>query len=231
MRDANGSVVFDDAVVFLPQDGNFTSTGVIKIPDAPTPLGISGLFLPTAAVDDVRGPHSTFPAPDYPAVFLSAWAGDLGMDSGVPQSVYALDTGRMRQLGLQSLLPGQSWTLPDGAGSVEFVGYQRWASFQIAYDPGKELALAAAALAIAGLMASLLVRRRRLWVKVGTDEPAGTLVQVAGLARSEASGLADELTWLVSAVGGTEHGSAEYGGTEHDGTEHDGTEHDERGPR
>ncbi len=88
IRDSTGEVVFDDTVVFLPQDGNFTSTGVVKVPDATPSLGLNGLFLPTAALTEELGPHSTFPGPDYPAVFLSAFSGDLGLDSGSPQSVY-----------------------------------------------------------------------------------------------------------------------------------------------
>ena len=201
VRDSTGEVVFDDAVVFLPQDGNFTSTGVVKVPDATPSLGINGLFLPTAALTQELGPHSTFPAPDYPAVFLSAFSGDLGLDSGVPQSVYTLDTSRMEQLGLESLLPGDTWTLPDGAGSVEFTGFERWASFQIAHDPGKELALLAVVVAIIGLVLSLFVRRRRIWVKVVPESNAGTLVQVAALARNEGADLGEDITTLADHLG------------------------------
>ncbi len=180
VTDSTGATVFDDTVVFLPQDGNFTSTGVVKIPDATPALGLNGLFLPTATLDDVLGPISTFPGPDYPAVFLSAFKGDLGLDAGTPQSVYRLDTTSMEKIGLESLLPGETWTLPDGSGQVEFTGFERWASFQIAYDPGKELALVAAVAAMAGLLLSLFVRRRRIWVKVVPAAGGGTLVQVAG---------------------------------------------------
>ncbi len=201
VRDPTGAVVFDDSVVFLPQDGNFTSTGVVKLPDSDPPLGLNGLFLPTAALDEVRGPHSTFPAPDYPAVFLSAFTGDLGLDSGRPQSVYTLDTSAMTQIGLESLLPGDTWTLPEGAGSVEFTGFERWASFQIAQDPGKELALLSASAAIVGLMMSLFVRRRRLWVKVMPAEAGGTLVQVAGLAKNEAADLPEDVAALARELG------------------------------
>ena len=202
VRDSTGTVVFDDTVVFLPQDGNFTSTGVVKVPDADPSLGFNGLFLPTAAINEELGPHSTFPAPDYPAVFLAAFAGDLGLDDGVPQSVYTLDTSAMEQLGLESLLPGDTWELPDGAGSIELVGWERWASFQIAHDPGKELALLASVVAMVGLMLSLFVRRRRLWVKVLPDDAGGTLVQVAALAKSEAADLRPDLTEMSRQLGG-----------------------------
>ncbi len=199
ITDSTGATVFDDNVVFLPQDGNFTSTGVVKIPDADPSMGLTALFLPTAAVDEVRGPHSTFPAPDYPAVFLSAFKGDLGLDGGTPQSIYLLDTSQLEQIGLKSLLPGETWTLPDGSGTVTFTGFERWASFQIAYDPGKELVLGAAMAAIAGLLVSLFVRRRRLWVKVLPGD--ATLVQVAGLAKTEAPGLEDEVAALAAGLG------------------------------
>ncbi len=120
------------------------------------------------------------------------------MDTGVPQSVYRLDTSKMTKIGLESLVPGQTWTLPNDSGSVEFTGFQRWASFQIADDPGKGLALAAAAAAILGLMLSLFVRRRRLWVKVVAAPRGGTLVGVAGLAKNEAADLTEDVAMVVA---------------------------------
>jgi len=206
VRDSQGVVVLDDAVVFLPQDGNFTSTGVIKIPDADPQLGFRGLFLPTTAVDEIRGPHSIFPAPDDVSIFFGAWAGDLGLDDGVPQSIYTLNVEDMTQLGIDPLRIGQRWTLPEGAGSIEFTGYQRWASFQLAYDPGKELALTAAILAIAGLSLSLFVQRRRIWVKVG-EVPGRTSggrvkVEVAGIAKASGHDATEQVDALVELLKG-----------------------------
>jgi cytochrome c biogenesis protein len=174
---------------------------VVTAPDTTPQLGLQGFFLPTAAVDDVRGPHSTFPAADDPAVFLSAWVGDLGLDSGRAQSVYKLETAAMTRLGIEALRPGESWTLPDGHGTVTFDGYVEWASFSVAHDPGKELALLAAVVAIAGLALSLLVRRRRVWVRVSTDGTGATVVEVAGLTRSEHATVADEVDELAAALG------------------------------
>ena len=208
ISDSTGTVVFDDSVVFLPQDGNFTSTGVVKVPDATPSLGLNGLFLPTASVDSTRGGFSTFPGPDNPAVFLSAFRGDLGMDAGVPQSVYRLDTSKMQKVGLEALTPGQTWTLPNNSGTVTFTGFQRWASFQIAYDPGKMLALFSAAAAIIGLMLSLFVRRRRVWVKVSEAPSGGTLVRVAGLAKNEAADLPEDVGAIVAHVSAPKEGSS-----------------------
>ncbi len=206
VRDSQGEVVLDDAVVFLPQDGNFMSTGVIKVPDADPQLGFRGLFLPTTALDEIRGPHSIFPAPDDVSVFLAAWDGDLGLDTGVPQSIYTLNVDDMTQLGLESLRIGQTWQLPDGAGSIEFAGYKRWASFQIASDPGKELALIAAILAIVGLSLSLFIQRRRVWVKVGHVPEQGVQnrvkVEVAGIAKASGHTATEQVDQLVESLKG-----------------------------
>lgn len=202
VRDARGSVVFDDTVVFLPQDGNFTSTGVVKVPDSDPSLGFTGLFLPTADFTPERGGFSSFPAPDDPELLLAAFRGDLGMDSGVPQSVYSLDTKDMVKIGLQSLTPGDVWVLPGGSGTVEFAGLERWASFQIAYDPGKGLTLVAVVIAMAGLIVSLFVRRRRMWVKALPREEGGTLVEVAALAKTESADPVTDLSALSVHLGG-----------------------------
>lgn len=200
VRDSTGAVVFDDAVPFLPRDGNFTSSGVIKVPDTDPQLGFQGIFLPTAHVDPHTGPTSTFPAPDDPGLFLSAWKGDLGIDDGTPQSVFRLDTSHMTKIGIQSLAPGGTWTLPDGAGSITFAGYSEYANLSVAHDPGKYPALAAGILAIFGLLLSLFVSRRRVWLRADGDEPGRTLYSVAGLARGEQRGVADEVAALVAVV-------------------------------
>ena len=71
-------------------------------------------------------------------------------------------------------------------------------------NPGSGPALGAALLALAGLMASLFVRRRRVWVRAEALEGGRTLVEVAGLARTEGEGgdgLADELRELLAEIG------------------------------
>jgi cytochrome c biogenesis protein len=133
VTDSTGRVVFDDTVVFLPQDGSFTSTGVVKAPDGQPQLGLQALFAPTAALDQVRGPHSTFPAPDDPAMFFSAWSGDLGLDAGTPRNVFSLDTGGLEQLGLAALRPGESWEIPGGQGTWSS---SRWTGSRRSGSPG-----------------------------------------------------------------------------------------------
>ena len=221
VRDGTGQVVFSDAVTFLPRDSNFTSEGVVKIPDAqPEQLGLAGRFLPTAVVLEDVGPVSVFPGLRVPRVALTAWRGDLGLDDGRPQSVYALDTDGMTQLQVDgepfrvALAPGSSVDLPDGLGTVTFEGVDRFVNFQVAHDPGRVPALIAAILAIAGLMGSLFVRRRRIWVRASTARGARTVVEVGSLARTEYDGLADEVDALIGRMRGADAGAAASAGDE-----------------
>jgi cytochrome c biogenesis protein len=204
VRDASGKVVWEDAAVFLPQDTAFTSSGVVKIPDTVPQIGLQGFFLPTVSEDFSNGPVSKFPAADDPEVYMSAWQGDLGLDSGMPQSVYRIETENMQRIGIEELAPGETWTLPNSAGTVEFTGYRQWASFVITKDPGKGWALGAAIASIIGLSLSLLIPRRRAWLRVTATDDRGNVIEVAGLSKTEAPGLADEISLLAKLVNAPE---------------------------
>jgi cytochrome c biogenesis protein len=102
----------------------------------------------------------------------------------------------MVRIGLKGLAVGDTWTLPNGAGTITFDGWVRWVNLQVARDPGKGFALAGAILAIIGLMMSLFIRRRRIWVRV-YDEENGARMEVGALARSQAVGLEDEVKEIV----------------------------------
>jgi cytochrome c biogenesis protein len=199
VTDGSGAVRFDQAVPFIPvEQSGLTSAGVVKVPDAqPRQLGFAGVFLPTQI--DVGGRlASAFPAPDYPRVSLVSYAGNLGLNSGQPQSVYALNTSQMRRLAVspRPLAAGQSIVLPDGLGKLTFTGYRQWVSLAITYDPGQLPALISAVIALAGLILSFLVRRRRLFVRAFPASAAGdsdpgqlaTSVEIGGLTRSDAAG-------------------------------------------
>jgi cytochrome c biogenesis protein len=107
----------------------------------------------------------------------------------------------MTAISSAQLRPGDTWPLPDGHGSVTLDGYVQWASFTVASDPGKDLALLASLVAITGLALSLLVRRRRVWVRVSSGAEGVTLVEVAGLTRSEHASVADEVDALAATLG------------------------------
>ena len=198
VRDDTGRVVFDGAVPFLPQDGNFNSTGVIKVPDArPQQLAFSGTFLPTA-VPSSQGFVSVFPGLKNPGVVLLAFRGDLGLDSGVPQSVYALDDSHLTRVSTAALGVGDPMTLPGGKATITMTGVDEWASFQVSRDPGKQLVFVAAVVMIAGLLLSLRIRRRRVWVRVASDGAGATVVETAGLGRTDSGAFGEEFADVVS---------------------------------
>jgi cytochrome c biogenesis protein len=204
VTDGTGRVVFDQAVPFIAvQQSGLTSEGVVKVPDAePRQLGFAGVFLPTA-VDAGGTLESVFPAADNPRVSLLAYAGNLGMNGGPPQSVYQLDYAGLRRLPIapQPLAPGQSMKLPDGSGTLTFTGYQQWVSLAITYDPGTVPALLAGIAALAGLLLSFFVRRRRMFVRAYPGADGGTVVDVAGLVRTDAGGgFEDEFAGLAEAL-------------------------------
>ncbi|GAA4076091.1 cytochrome c biogenesis protein ResB [Actinomadura miaoliensis] len=208
VRDAKGNVAYQDAVPFLPMEQrNYTSEGVIKAPDAePEQLAFYAILWPSAASsEDGKQIISAFPAALRPVVTITAFKGDIGLDAGTPQSVYRLEgLGKTLQpvKGGQKLLePGQTFQLPDGSGSITFEGVREWASLSVNHDPGRMPALAAAILAVVGLIASFMVRRRRVWVRARPGTGGRTVVEVGGLTLGHPTSEFDE---IVTALRGTE---------------------------
>ena len=90
---------------------------------------------------------------------------------------------------------GKTVTLASGV-SVTFDGYTQWAGLQVSHDPSQYYLLVAAASMVIGLIGSLSVRRRRLWIKIApasfTDNSSPTVVTVGGLARSDSGNFSEE---------------------------------------
>jgi cytochrome c biogenesis protein len=192
VTNAQGTVVFNEAVPFIPvEQSGLTSEGVIKVSGAsPEQLGFAGVFFPSAALAADGRLESDFPAPRLPRVSLVTYAGNLGLRDGQSQSVYQLDLSGMHRLSVSAaaLAPGQSVNLPDGEGTITFVGYRQWISLAITHDPGQLPALVSAVLALLGLILSFMVRRRRVFVRAVASPDGVTVVDVGGLARSDAAG-------------------------------------------
>jgi cytochrome c biogenesis protein len=216
VRDGRGKVVFHESVPLLPIDSNETSTGAIKVMDGyrdasgrTEQLGFNAFFVPTFAGAGMGQMFSTFPAAERPVLALSAYHGSLGVDSGLPQNVYQLDTSHLKEykdakgkLLKQRLAPGQTMRLPGGAGSITFddTPIKQWASFQVARQPGSGWALGGALAAIGGLAGSLFIQRRRVWVRATAGEDGTTVVEMAALGRSESTRLPEELGELAALV-------------------------------
>jgi cytochrome c biogenesis protein len=223
VTDASGQVAFSGPVPFLPQDTVYTSRGVVKVPDVSAgqkQIGLTGFLLPTAVQMGADTWRSVNPQPDDPLLVLTVWSGDLGLNSGVPQNVYRLDTAAMTQSRAADgrpvtlyLRPGQTVQLPDGLGAVTFRTLPRYVALDLRYDPAIGWVLVFALTALAGLAASLFAPRRRVWVRAtpatGADRDLGpTVVTAAGLARGDDLGLDDELDRVLAAAVGRPSGTA-----------------------
>lgn len=219
IRDGDGEVAYSGPSVFLPTNAQtFESFGVIKAPDAsPAQIGLEGTFYPTFAMGRDADGNLTMPASVFgdaldPLVSLFVYTGDLGLDDGTPASVYVLDKARATQVVKDDgqpfrmdLRPGDTVTLPDDLGTVSFDGLQRWNKIQVSRSPGKMVALAGVVLALLGLLGSLFVRPRRMWVRARRQDDGTTLVEVARLDRSSAGDPEDgaaELDEVVAALQG-----------------------------
>jgi cytochrome c biogenesis protein len=189
---------------FLPADTVLTSEGAFKLPGRDgtkdDDLGLSGLFAPTAVIDG-GVVSSIAPQAANPVLAVLAYTGELN-PGGAPQSVYSLDqkqieTGKLTKVGAKNLALGQSMTLPDGT-VVRFDGYREWANLQVSHDPSQNALLVASILMVAGLLGSLAIRRRRLWVRIA---PAGSadrsVVSVGGLARNDGGNFSAEFQAIV----------------------------------
>ncbi|WP_330290381.1 cytochrome c biogenesis protein ResB [Streptomyces sp. NBC_00576] len=205
VRDGKGDIVFDQAVALLPLDSNVTSSGAIKVMDGyrspkgvEEQLGIQAFFLPTYVPGNEIA--SQFPALENPVLNLAPFHGDLGVDAGLPQSVYQLDKTHMKAFkdakGQQvrvNLKPGESMKLPNGAGSITYDGTHEWANFQVTRQPAADWALGGAIVAIFGLAGSLFIQRRRVWVRAVKGPDGVTVVEMGGLGRSESAKVPEEL--------------------------------------
>ena len=151
-----------------------------------------------------------FPALNAPAVAVDIYRGDTGLDTGRPQSLFSLDPrlidqGRLTKDKRVNLRAGQEVRIDQGpaAGTVvRFDGAVPFVNLQVSHDPGQIWVLVFAIAMMAGLLVSLLVRRRRVWVRLhaGRRSPGTVNVELGGLARTDNSGWGDEFERLDRAL-------------------------------
>ncbi|MFE3228397.1 cytochrome c biogenesis protein ResB [Nocardia sp. NPDC059228] len=204
-----------EAIQWKPDDATtFLSSGVLRIdpPGGMYPneeerrkhqVAIQGLFAPTALMHG-QLLTSMYPAMKDPAVAIDIYQGDTGLDTGRAQSLFALDPemikqGRLMKEQRVNLKPGESATLSDGT-KVTFDGAEEFVNLQVSHDPAQQWVLVSALTMMAGLLVSLLVKRRRIWLRVypgtGTDEVRRTVVEMGGLARTDQAGWGGEFDRL-----------------------------------
>lgn len=213
LTDADGNLAFAGSVPFPPEDPVYTSRGVIKVPDVTSgdQIGMIGYLLPTGQIME-EGVRSIHPMPYDPIMIMTVWRGNLGLDEGIPQNVYELDTEDMTQVfepGSDStpvtlvLRPGDSVELPEGLGTFTFDELPRFVALDLRHNPALVWVLIFALSAPLGLAVSLFTPRRRVWVRAWTEQQDGqlrTVVEAAGLARSDDTGLQGEVDSMLSAI-------------------------------
>ena len=190
VRDPEGEVAYRGAVPFLAQDGNLTSAGVIKVPDGLSDqLGLQGFFYPDAYATASGALTSFSPSiSDNALLTLFVYRGDLGLLDGSGANVYTLDTEGMEQLAGREdpvvLRIGETVDLPDGMGTIELEAVTNYVGLDIHHDPAQAWVLLFALLAVGGLLTSLFIPRRRMWIKATTVDGV-TRLEYAGLARGD----------------------------------------------
>jgi cytochrome c biogenesis protein len=163
-------------------------------------IAVQGLFAPTEQLDGTLL-SSSFPALNDPAVAVDIYKGDSGLDTGRPQSLFTLDPrlieqGRLTKMTRVNLRAGEGTRLDDGT-VVRFDGAVPFINVQVSHDPAQVWVLVFALTMMAGLLVSLTVRRRRIWVRITGASAAGTVnVELGGLARTDNSGWGDEFERL-----------------------------------
>ncbi|MGY1740935.1 MULTISPECIES: cytochrome c biogenesis protein ResB [unclassified Blastococcus] len=209
-----GQTFTDVSAPFLPSDQTtMASEGALKLPDlgvdAESQLAIQGFFAPTGVVQNGIL-TSADPRPLDPQVAVVAYQGYLGLDTGRPQSVYSIsaeqiERGALERVGSANLAIGETLTLPDGT-AITFTGYAEFAALQLSHDPGQVWVLVAAIAVLVGLLGMLLLRRERVFARVGPAAGApGTVLTVGSLTRGGGegserfAGLADDLRAALAA--------------------------------
>jgi cytochrome c biogenesis protein len=188
VRDAAGEIVTSQPVPCIPQDAQLFSVCVLKVPDGlEEQVAFRGLLYPTTGQLDNGALTSVHPDLLDPTLSLEVYAGDLGLDDGIAVGVYTLDTSSLTEIAGRTaaeptieLKLGDRVDLPNGLGSVELTEIPRFVSLEIHRDPAQGWVLGFAIAAVLGLLTSLFIPRRRVWVKV-----AGDRIEYAGLARGE----------------------------------------------
>ncbi|WP_093939896.1 cytochrome c biogenesis protein ResB [Actinoalloteichus hoggarensis] len=171
-------------------------------------IAVTGLLAPTPMFTEEGLLTSGFPELNEPMVAVDVMRGDLGNNDGRGQSIFEIDQqmvedGALERVARQNLAVGEEIELDDGT-TVRFDGVERWTSLQVSYDPAQLWVLVSSMFILGGLGLSLIVKRRRLWVRItpqGSGAGTGrTVVEFGGLARTDQAGYGEEFTGLTTEV-------------------------------
>jgi cytochrome c biogenesis protein len=203
VRDADGKeLLAPQEVLTLRDPASEWSTGAVKVTRSSPQVGLElTMFTGLVTAPDCPGgaPFCNDPRLVRPVLVVLAYQGDLQANRA--QSVFTLDRTRLEPLGDRPLLlvPGQSRRLANGM-EVSFTDLKQYSVLTLARDPGVPVVAVAAALLLAGLVPSLYVTRRRVWVRAVPAGAGGARVELAGLALQGKAAFETELARLAEQV-------------------------------
>jgi cytochrome c biogenesis protein len=217
VRARSGEVLQDGPVLSSRDPGSEVSSGAVRLPSLRPQVGLQLTFFTGLRV--VPGPDGqqqivNDPRLVNPVLVALPFKGDLNASQA--HSVFTLDYSGLGPPGRPLILPlGKSGKFADGL-EVDFAGLKQYAVLTLARDPGVPIVGLAAGLILVGLIPSLYVTRRRVWLRATAAADGGTRVELAGLALQGKIAFVDEFRDLardveLGLVGAVPLGSPEAG--------------------
>jgi cytochrome c biogenesis protein len=197
----DGKVLKQEEVLTLRDPATEVSTGAVKVTAARPQVGLElTMFTGLRTAPDCPGGADFCNDPRLvrPVLVVLPFKGDL--QASRVQSVFSLDHDRLEPLGGRPLILGlgQTGKLANGL-EVSFSALKQYSVLTLARDPGVPIVGVAAALLLLGLVLSLYITRRRVWVRA-SPSAGGATVEVAGLALQGKAAFVGELAGLAEEI-------------------------------
>ena len=144
-----------------------------------------------------------------PYIRYSVYAGEIA-----DPALSTIDTTGLRRIGGSDLhAAGTSTFDVPGAGELRlsFPELRQYSVFLVSRDVGIPVVLAAAILVLVGLIPSLYVSRRKVWIRAEAA-PGGALVKIGGFALQRKDAFEEEFDRIVRGIGGREAVEVATGG-------------------
>ena len=201
IRAPSGEVLQDGPVLSSRDPGSEVSTGALRLPSLKPQVGLQlTFFTGLRVVPDSSGQQQIVNDPRLinPVLVVVPFTGDLKASQA--HSVLSLDYSGLGPPGKPLILPvGRSGRFADGI-TVDFPALKQYTILTLARDPGVPIVALAAGLVLVGLIPSLYVTRRRVWLRATPAAEGGTRVELAGLALQGKIAFVDEFKDLARDV-------------------------------